>query len=132
MNRCIFCEIRDGNCPAFIVWEDEDFLAFLDINPINPCHIDIIPKKHVEYLFDLDEKLYSQLFSIARQLAGPLKTATQAKKIGIAVEGFGVAHAHIHLVPLNRGMELDPNRAVRATDEELARMCEKIKKEILR
>ena len=130
MNKCIFCEIRDGESSAFIVWEDEKFLAFLDIYPINPGHIDIIPKEHVDYLFDLDEELYSQIFVLARQLAAPLKKATGAKRIGVAVEGFGVPHAHVHLVPLHKGMELDPNRAKKVTEEELGKMCEKIRKEI--
>lgn len=130
MDNCIFCKIRDGKSPAFIVWENEKFLAFLDIFPINPGHIDIIPKEHIDYIFDMNDELYSEIFSIARQLARPLKKVTEAKKIGITVEGFGVPHVHVHLVPLYKGFELDPNRAKKASEEELAEMCEKIRREI--
>ena len=130
MMNCVFCKILNHEIPAFTVWEDDNHMAFLDINPINPGHIDIIPKQHVDYVFDLDEESYNAIFLLARKLAPPLKKATNAKRIGVAVEGFGVPHVHIHLVPLHGGMELDPNRSKQATNEELAEMCGKIRKEI--
>lgn len=84
----------------------------------------LIPKRHFEYIFDLDEEQYSQLHVTARRLSEPIRRATGSKRIKVAIEGFGVPHVHIHLVPVDRGNELDPKRAVRATLEELSSMVE--------
>ena len=128
--KCIFCEIIDGEHPAQIIWEDENYLAFLDIHPFSPGHTLLIPKKHVDDVFDLDNELYTSLFLAAKQLTEPLKKATNAKRIGVAIEGLSVPHAHIHLVPIRRASDLNPQRARDASDEELAEMCERIRKEI--
>ncbi len=130
MNKCIFCEIRDGECPAHIIWEDEKLLAFLDAHPFNPGHTLLVTKKHVDDIFDLDDELYSSLFLAAKQLSEPLKKATNAKRIGVAIEGLSVPHVHIHLVPIRKASDLNPQRAKDASDEELAEICEKIRKEI--
>jgi len=130
MTDCIFCKIAGGEIPSAKVWENDEFLAFLDISPINPGHTLIIPKKHEDYLFDAPDELYSRLWKAAKDLAGPIRRATGAKKIGVIVEGFLVAHVHVHLIPLNSGGELDPCRAKKATTEELSTTAEKIKSEI--
>jgi len=103
---CIFCKIIRGEVPSFKVWEDENFLAFLSIEPINPGHTLVIPKKHIDYVFDLKEPLYSQMFKVAKKISKNLKKVMKAKRIGIAVEGFSVPHVHIHLVPINNENEL--------------------------
>jgi histidine triad (HIT) family protein len=130
MGNCIFCEIVTGSEPAHKIWESEDFLAFLSIHPCNPGHACLIPKTHVDYVFDLEEPLYSNIFRAARRLSGPIKRAAVAKRVGIAVEGFSVRHVHLHLVPLCHVAELDPHRHITQTREELAEMAEKIRKEI--
>lgn len=124
---CIFCRIANKTVPSNIIWEDARFTAFLDLHPINPGHILIIPKEHIEYIFDLDDEMYKDIFLRAKQLSEPLRRAVEAKRIGIAVEGFGVDHVHLHLVPVNSGNELDPNRAKKMPDEELEQIAEKIK-----
>ncbi len=88
--QCLFCNIANNKIPSFKIWENEDFFAFLDINPINPGHLLLIPKKHFEEVYDLPEELFIDLFKAAKFLAGKLKEATKAKRIGIAIEGFGV------------------------------------------
>jgi histidine triad (HIT) family protein len=130
MENCIFCEIVKGEEPAHKIWEDEQFLAFLSIHPCNPGHICLIPKTHVDYLFDLEESQYAAIFQVARRLAGPLKAATSAKRIGIAVEGFSVPHVHVHLLPLYKLGELDPNRHIKQTADQLAETAERIRKEV--
>ena len=100
MENCIFCRIVAGVKPAHRIWESEDFLAFLSIHPCNPGHTCLIPKIHIEYVFDLEDRLYSRIFLAAKQLSKPIKAATNANRIGIAVEGFSVPHVHLHLVPL--------------------------------
>jgi histidine triad (HIT) family protein len=100
----------------------------LDINPINPGHVLVIPKKHVDYLFDLEDKDYTALFLEAKKVAKGIKSALGPKRVGVAVEGFGVPHAHIHLVPINKGYELNPNNAKPMDKEELKKIGEKIRK----
>lgn len=124
---CIFCKISGGEIPSAKIWEDGDFVAFLDINPINPGHTLIIPKRHVDRLFDIPEPQYSALFAAARRLSAPILKATGAKRMGLVVEGFLVPHAHLHLVPLHGGNELDFRRAKKAPPEELAAMASAIK-----
>ena len=130
MNTCIFCQIIEGVEPAHAIWESDVFLAFLSIHPCNPGHTCLIPKAHVDYVFDLQEPLYSRIFQVARQLSKPLQSATDAKRIGIAVEGFSVPHVHLHLVPLYQVSELDPHRHIKQTQEELSEMAARIRDEI--
>ena len=132
MGNCIFCKITEGVEFAHVVWESEEFLAFLSIHPCNPGHICLIPKTHVDDVFSLEEPLYAEIFQIAKQLSEPLKGATSAKRIGIAVEGFSVPHVHLHLVPLHNLAELDPHRHINQTASELAEMAEKIRDEIVK
>jgi histidine triad (HIT) family protein len=130
MGDCIFCKIIEKDIPAHIVWENDQFLAFLDVNPVNPGHLLIIPKEHIESIFDLKDEQYKKVFEIAKTLSTPLQNAMQAKKIGIAVEGFGVPHAHVHLVPLFGANQLNPERATHMDDEALEPIAEKIKNEV--
>ena len=129
---CVFCQIVEGLEPAHRVWESEDFLAFLTIRPCNPGHTLLIPKTHVDSVFDLEETLYTNIFRAARQLSEPINAATAARRMGVAIEGFSVPHVHLHLVPLYHVGELDPHRHVEQTQEELAEMAERIRREILR
>jgi histidine triad (HIT) family protein len=130
MDTCVFCKIIEGIEPAHRIWESEDFLAFLSIHPCNPGHACLIPKAHVDYVFDLHEPFYSRLFQVAKEIAQPLKLATGAKRIGIAVEGFSVPHVHLHLVPLFNVSELDPHRHVAQTQEEMSVMAARIRDEV--
>ncbi|MBU1092425.1 HIT family protein [Patescibacteria group bacterium] len=125
---CIFCKIINGQEPAYKVYENERFLAFLDTKPVNPGHLLIVPKNHVGYIFDLDNGDYQEIFSVAKYLSGPLQKATQAKRIGIAIEGFGIDHIHLHLVPVNHAGELDPNRAKSLGSDELTNTATQIRK----
>jgi len=130
MDTCIFCKILNGSAPSHKIWEDENFFAFLDINPVNPGHTMIIPKHHIDYIFDLDEPLYSELFRVTKELSKPIKKATQAGRIGVVIEGFSVSHLHVHLVPINDVNELNPTRAKRATAEELETVAISIRNEL--
>ncbi len=118
----IFTKIIQRQSPGYIVWENKHFAALLDINPVNPGHTLVIPRQEVDSIFDLDEQSYSGLWNSVRYLQPYLQKATVARRIGIAVEGFGVPHVHIHMVPVNNGGELDPHRAKKASPEELENM----------
>jgi len=127
MQECIFCKIVQGEIPDCRIWENEKFIAFLDIRPIELGHTLIIPKKHIDSVFDLPTKDYCDLFSVARELEMPIRKATGSKRVGLVIEGFGVPHAHLHLVPINEGNELDPHRAHEVADSELVAIQEKLK-----
>jgi len=120
--KCIFCNIIKGKQKSFKVWENRDFILLLVPQPINTGHIILITKKHIDYIFDLKEPLYSEIFRTAKKISFILKKLSQAKRIGLAIEGFGVRHIHIHLVPVNKGNELNPLRAKRMPDDELQKM----------
>lgn len=126
----IFEKIIAHEIPAYIVWEDEKHIAFLDIKPINPGHLLIVPKKVVGDILDMNNQEYTDLFLQAKDLAISLRKATNAKRIGYVVEGFGVEHVHIHLIPINAIYELDHRRAYNTSKEELEEMAENIKNAI--
>src|SRR3954463_1488469 len=97
----IFSKIISGEIPAYIVAESIDFLAFLDINPLVEGHVLVIPKKEVDYIFDLDDETYAGLMIFVKIVAAGIEKAIPCERIGIAVIGLEVPHVHIHLVPLN-------------------------------
>ena len=121
MASCIFCEIVAGRIPSHKVWEDGDFIAFLDIKPIRPGHILLVPREHYETVFDMPGALHDRTFRAARRLAAPLGKHFQVPRVGIVVEGFGVAHAHVHLVPISEAGQLNPALASEASAEDLKR-----------
>jgi histidine triad (HIT) family protein len=128
MKDCIFCKIIKGEIPAVKLWEDEKYFVFLDKSPINPGHTLVLPKKHTDYIFDLNDKEYAELMLKAKEVAKILKKKLNPKRVGMAVEGFFVPHVHIHLVPENRGNELNPERAIDMDVRELNKLAEKITK----
>ncbi|MFH1916986.1 MAG: HIT family protein [Nanoarchaeota archaeon] len=127
---CRFCDIIQGKELDYPVWEDEMFIVLLNIERINPGSVMIIPKVHVDYLFDLDDTLYADLFFIARRVEKALKSVTNAKRIGLAVSGFEIPHAHLHVLPLHGSNELDATRFIPAGKEELLEMQEKLRMQL--
>jgi len=116
---CVFCEIVAGRIPSYKVWEDDEFIAFLDIKPIRPGHILLVPKEHHDPLFALPSDLYDRTFQVARSLADPLAKHFGVPRVGMVVEGFGVAHAHVHLVPISEAGQLNPGLAREVSAESL-------------
>jgi histidine triad (HIT) family protein len=103
----IFSKIVSGEIPSYKVAEDEHFLAFLDINPLAKGHLLVIPKKEVDYIFDIDDALYAAYFVFAKKVAVAMKKVIPCAKIGVAVLGLEVPHAHIHLIPINGIYDID-------------------------
>ena len=123
----IFTKIIERQIPAHIVAEDDDNIAFLDINPLSVGHTLIIPKKEVDYLFDLDDQLYCSLNLFAKKVAIAIKKVTK-KRIGTAVIGLEVPHAHIHLIPFIQMSELNfTNPKLSLSSEELTETASQIK-----
>jgi len=124
----IFSKIVSGEIPAYKVAETIDFLAFLDINPLAEGHVLVIPKEEVDYLFDMDDALYTELQIFAKIVATGLKKAVPCKKVGVAVIGLEVPHAHIHLIPMNRVDDMNFSRPkLTFTPEQLAATSHKIR-----
>ncbi len=103
----IFTKIVKGEIPAHKVAEDDRFLAFLDINPLAKGHTLVIPKKEVDNLFDLDDDTYRDLWLFAKRIAVGLDKTMSCERVGVAVVGLEVPHAHIHLVPINGIYDID-------------------------
>jgi histidine triad (HIT) family protein len=103
----VFSKIVSGEIPCYKIAETDDYLAFLDAFPLVEGHVLVIPKKEVDYLFDLDDSLYQGLMLFSKKVATGLKKAIQCQKIGIAVVGLEVPHAHIHLVPIKEVSDMN-------------------------
>ena len=106
----IFSRIIRREIPAYIIAEDEKFLAFLDVFPLAEGHTLVIPKQEIDYFFDIDDELLGEMMVFAKKVAQKLRAAIDCKKIGVAVIGLEVAHAHIHLVPLQNVGDLNFNK----------------------
>ena len=126
----IFSRIVSGEIPCYKVAETEDCLAFLDIAPIAKGHVLCIPKQEVDYLFDIEDELYCKLQLFAKKVAKGLKKTCPCVKVGVAVIGVDVPHAHIHLVPLQNGSELNFKNKYEMSSEELAELAQEIAKNI--
>lgn len=124
--NCIFCDFVNGEKQSFKIWENDQFLAFLDINPINPGHVLLIPKKHNQDVFEMSPDEYTDILIAAKYLSFRIKAVFNAPKIGLAIEGFGIDHAHIHIVPVHKGNDLNPERAKPMAEEELKKIQQKI------
>jgi histidine triad (HIT) family protein len=126
----IFSRIVSGEIPCYKVAEDDHFLAFLDINPLAKGHTLVIPKKETDYIFSIEDKDYSGLFLFAKKVALAVEKVVPCKRIGIAVLGLEVAHAHIHLVPINTVYDIDFSKPkLVLSKEEFLELVEKISAE---
>ncbi|MBE0678205.1 MAG: HIT family protein [Bacteroidales bacterium] len=102
----IFTRIINGEIPCHKVAEDDRFIAFLDVRPLKPGHTLVVPKKEVDYIFDLDGKTLADMMLFAQKVARAMKEVIECNRIGVAVIGLEVPHAHIHLVPITRESDL--------------------------
>ncbi len=123
----IFTKIIAGEIPAHKILEDERFLAFLDLRPVNPGHTLVIPKKEVDYIFDMEDELLRGLMIFAKKVARAIGKAFPCKKVGVMVAGIEVPHAHVHLIPINSVGDLSFAKAKTATQEELVSAAQKIR-----
>jgi len=127
----IFTKIVNGEIPSWKVAEDENFYAFLDIFPVAKGHTLVIPKKEVDYLFDLDDETYVGLQLFAKKVAIGLQKAIPCKRVGVMVLGLDVPHAHIHLVPMQSEADLlNFSKKLTVSKEEMAEITAAIAKEI--
>ena len=127
----IFTRIINREIPGHIVAEDKYCIAFLDINPLTVGHTLVVPKQEVDYIFDLEDELFVSLQRFSKQVALGIQKAIPCKRIGVAVIGLEVPHAHIHLVPMNSMKDINfALPKLNPSKEDLVSVCERIKKEI--
>ena len=128
----IFSRIINREIPAHIVAEDDQCIAFLDINPLTKGHTLVVPKTEVDYLFELEEDLYLHLHKFARKVAKGIEGVVSCNRIAVAVLGMEVPHAHIHLVPINREGDLNfKNPRVQLSEDELSQLTSDINKAVV-
>ena len=123
----IFSKIIAGESPSYKVAEDENYYAFLDINPLAKCHTLVVPKVEVDYIFDLEDETLAGMVKFAKRVAHKIKEQTGCKKVAMIVLGLEVAHAHIHLIPMNEEKDVDFKREkLKLTPEEFAEIAASI------
>ena len=122
----IFTKIINGEIPSYKIAENDDFFAFLDINPNAKGHTLVVPKKEVDKLFDLDEKTYNGLMNFSRKVALAIEKAVQCKRVGMTVIGLEVPHVHVHLIPLTSMNDIDFKHKVKMNDVEFRDIANKI------
>ena len=131
MDDSIFSKIVKNKIPSYKVYEDKSFLAFLDAYPLTLGHVLVIPKKQDDYLFDLDEVEYLELWSFAKKVAKAMDKVIICERIGVSVIGFEVPHVHIHLVPINDILDLDFSNRREFTKKEMIDIASKISDAII-
>jgi histidine triad (HIT) family protein len=129
MEPSIFTKIVKGEIPAYKVAEDDRYLAFLDVFPTTKGHALVIPKQQIDYLFDLDDELYLGLMAFAKKVAAAVEKAVPCKRVGVAVVGLEVPHAHVHLIPINKMADMNFANKQKFSKEEFEEVAEKIRKE---
>ena len=125
----IFSKIIAGDIPSYKIAEDENFYSFLDINPVAEGHILVVPKKEVDYIFDLDDDTLSEMILFAKKVAKAMKKVISCKRIGITVIGLEVPHAHIHLIPISNESDMSFNNPRKKyTPQEFEEIASKLRK----
>lgn len=123
----IFTKIIQGEIPSYKIAEDERFIAFLDINPLAKGHTLVVPKVEIDYLFDLDDDLLGEMMKFAKKVALAIDSTMDCKRVGVAVLGLEVPHAHIHLCPINDLYDIEFSKPkLKLSEEEFKKIAERI------
>lgn len=123
----IFSKIAAGEIPSYKCAENEEFYAFLDINPVTKGHVLVIPRREVDYVFDMDDEETARYFNFAKRVAHAIKEAFPCKKVGMSVFGLEVPHAHIHLMPMQTEGDMDFRREkLSLSEDEMKNIADKI------
>ena len=124
----IFTRIINGEIPCYKIAENDKFFAFLDINPLAEGHTLVVPKKEVDYFFDLDDRMLGDMMVFAKRVAQRIKSVTGCRKVAEVVLGLEVPHAHVHLIPMNSESDVDFHKEkLSLTPEEFASISAKLK-----
>jgi len=128
----IFTKIINREIPAYIISENSKFIAFLDINPLSIGHTLVVPKKEIDYFFDLDDNFLTEILLFSKKISKAIKKVTRCNRVGLSVIGLEIPHAHLHLVPLNEMNDIDfSKKKISLKDSEFNDICKKIQSEII-
>ena len=128
----IFTKIINREIPAYIISENSKFIAFLDINPLSIGHTLVVPKKEIDYFFDLDDDFLTEILLFSKKISKAIKKVTRCNRVGLSVIGLEVPHAHLHLVPLNEMNDIDfSKKKISFKDSDFNDVCKKIQSEII-
>lgn len=124
----IFSKIIAGEIPCYKIAENADFIAFLDVFPLKKGHVLVVPKKEIDYIFDLDNETYLGLMLFSKTAAAAIKKAIPCKRVGVSVVGLEVPHAHVHLIPINTVSDMDfSNAKLTLSKDEFEKIANSIK-----
>ena len=123
----IFSRIIAGEIPCHKIAENDQYFAFLDVFPCAVGHVLVVPKQEIDYLFDLNDELYAGLMAFAKQIEPAIRQAVPCKRVGVAVIGLEVPHAHVHLIPMNSMSDMNFHNKLKLSQEELAETAAKIR-----
>lgn len=123
----IFTKIVNGEIPSYKIFENEHFYSFLDISPMTKGHTLVIPKKEVDYLFDIDDTMLSEMIVLSKKIAKAIEKAVECTRVGVMVVGLEMPHAHIHLIPIQNEGDMNlSNKRIQLTKEEFDKIAEDI------
>ena len=123
----IFTKIINGEIPCYKIAEDDEFIAFFDINPNAKGHTLCVPKQEISYIFDMDDDHYLRLMAFSKRVAKALEKVVPCERIGVAVVGLEVPHVHVHLIPISEMKEMTFQHQVKLTDEEFKALVQKVR-----
>jgi histidine triad (HIT) family protein len=123
----IFSRIIAGEIPCYKIAENDQYFAFLDVFPCAVGHVLVVPKQEIDYLFDLNDELYAGLMAFAKQIEPAIRKAIPCKRVGVAIIGLEVPHAHVHLIPMNSMSDMNFHNKLKLSQEELAETAAKIR-----
>ena len=126
----VFTKIIKKEISSYTVYEDSDIIAFLDINPVKMGHTLVVPKKQIDYIFDLDNDDYNKLWTTTKKIANGLRKSVVCRRVGISVVGFEVPHCHIHLIPINTISDMSFDNRYDYNSSEMTDIAERIRKNI--
>lgn len=128
MQDSIFTKIIKGEIPCYKIYEDAETIVFLDIEPFTPGHALVVPKKQIDHLWDIDDPLYQHVMAVAKRVANRQREVLKPKRVGMALEGFAIPHAHVHVFPMNEGLKTTIESELnKPTAEEFAEMAERLR-----
>ena len=123
----IFTKIVNGEIPSYKIFENEHFYSFLDISPMTKGHTLVIPKKEVDYLFDIDDAMLSEMIVLSKKIAKAIEKTVECTRVGVMVVGLEMPHAHIHLIPIQNEEDMNlSNKRIQLTKEEFEKIAEDI------
>lgn len=126
----LFSKIINGEIPCYKIAEDENYFAFLDINPVQKGHTLVVPKVEDDYIFHLDDKTLAGLMVFSKKVALAIEKAVPCSRISVAIVGLEVPHTHVHLIPISKESDLNFAHKMQLSDEEMKSIAEKIRKEM--